>query len=152
MTNDLQHLERLPLAGHPVATDFEGWSRDLLDEFESNVQNPRVGGTLLSADDRVRVWSIMLQPGDRLPFHRHVLDYFWTATSGGRSRQHLHDGTTRDVTYLAGETRHFSFAEGEFLLHDLENVGTTALAFITVEFLDSENHPLPLGMDEGRRR
>jgi hypothetical protein len=30
------------------------------------------------------------------------------------------------------------------MIHDLENVGTTELLFITVEFLDSENTPLAL--------
>ncbi len=30
------------------------------------------------------------------------------------------------------------------MTHDLENVGTTELLFITVEFLDSENSPLQL--------
>jgi len=30
------------------------------------------------------------------------------------------------------------------MTHDLENVGTKDLLFITVEFLDSENSPLPL--------
>ncbi len=45
----------------------------------------------------------------------------------------------------AGETRHFSFAAGEFLLHDIENVGTEELVFTTVEHLDSANPALPLG-------
>lgn len=37
-----------------------------------------------------------------------------------------------------------SLAEGEYLLHDLENVGGTDLVFSTVEFRDSANPPLPL--------
>ncbi len=73
-----------------------------------------------------------------------MLDYFWTAVNAGRSRQHTADGTTREVTYTAGETRHFTFAAGEFLLHDIENVGTEDLVFTTVEHLDSPNAPLPL--------
>src|SRR6478609_7969239 len=81
-------------------------------------------------------------PGERWHAHRHVLDYFWTAVNAGRSRQHTSDGTTRDVSYGAGETRHFTFAAGEFLLHDIENVGDTDLVFTTVEHLDSANAPL----------
>ena len=49
-----------------------------------------VGTALLSETDRVRVWIIRLQPGERVGFHRHVLDYFWTSVNGGRGRQHLH--------------------------------------------------------------
>ena len=38
------------------------------------------------------------------------------------------------VTYAVGETRHFDFGPGEYLLHDLENIGDKPLAFLTVEF------------------
>ena len=71
-----------------------------------------------------------------------MLDYFWTAINPGRSRQHTFDGTTRDVAYQAGETRHFHFGPGEYLLHDIENIGDTELVFTTVEHLDSDNAPL----------
>ncbi|MFI5642555.1 hypothetical protein ACIA8H_34800 [Streptomyces goshikiensis] len=126
----------LPLAGTLVARDHEGWSAALRAEFAANAHNGRVGGRLLSETDRVRVWEIRLAPGERLPAHRHVLDYFWTALTAGRGRQHTADGTTREVTYEAGETRHFTFGPGEFLLHDLENCGHTPLSFTTVEFKD----------------
>jgi quercetin dioxygenase-like cupin family protein len=109
-----------------------------------NEFNGKVGSRLLSESDRVRVWEIRLQPGQRVAAHRHVLDYFWTAINPGSSRQHTADGTTREVTYVAGQTRHLHFGEGEYLLHDLENVGDTELVFSTVEFLDSANPPLPL--------
>jgi hypothetical protein len=92
----------------------------------------------------VRVWEIRLSPGERLHAHRHVLDYFWTEVVAGTSRQHTADGTTREVSYSAGETRHFTFAEGEFLLHDIENAGDSELIFTTVEHLDSANPPLEL--------
>ncbi|MBL8789912.1 MAG: hypothetical protein JNM45_05395, partial [Rhizobiales bacterium] len=45
-----------------------------------------VGQRLLSETDAVRVWRIELRPGERVGFHTHVLNYFWTATSGGKSR------------------------------------------------------------------
>ncbi len=100
---------------------------------------------------RVRVWSIDLEPGERLGAHRHTLDYFWTALGAGRSLQHIGDGSTRLVTYAKGETRHFDFGPGEYLLHDLENIGDTPLAFVTVEFLraNARQHdvtrPVPTG-------
>ena len=31
----------------------------------------------------MRVWTIRLKPGERIGFHRHVLNYFWTAVTGG---------------------------------------------------------------------
>lgn len=144
MNTDTGHLSKLPLAGDLLSTDFEAWSPELRAELEANEYNAAVGHRLLSQSDRVRVWTINLPPGNRVPFHRHVLDYFWTAMTSGTSIQRTHDGSVREVAYTAGETRHFSFAPGEFLIHDLENTGTAALAFLTVELLESSNRPLPL--------
>lgn len=142
---DARFLSDLPLAGHITATDFEGWSSELREEFDMYANDGEVGSRLLSENDRVRVWEIRLAPGERWHVHRHVLDYFWTAINAGQSLQHTFDGTTREVSYSAGETRHFHFGAGEYLLHDIENIGTTGLVFSTVEHLDSENTPLALG-------
>lgn len=139
-----EFLTDAPLAGTLIATDFEGWDEDLRAEFDAHSHDGQVGSRLLSQNERVRVWEIRLAPGERWHAHRHVLDYFWTAVNAGRSRQHTSDGTTRDVSYDAGETRHFAFAAGEFLLHDIENVGDTDLVFTTVEHLDSANAPLEI--------
>jgi beta-alanine degradation protein BauB len=141
MTN---FLTDAPLAGTLVARDFEGWSDELRAEFESHSHDGHVGSRLLSENARVRVWEIRLAPGQRWHAHRHVLDYFWTAVNAGTSRQHTSDGTTRDVSYSAGETRHFTFKSGEYLLHDIENVGDNELVFTTVEHVDSANAPLEI--------
>jgi len=144
MTSTRDFLTDAPLAGTLVGTDFDGWSDALRAEFEAHSHDGHVGSRLLSENDRVRVWEIRLAPGERWHAHRHVLDYFWTAVTAGRSRQHTADGTTREVSYDAGETRHFRFTAGEFLLHDIENVGDTELVFTTVEHRDSENEALAL--------
>ncbi len=141
---DTSFLSDLPLAGTLVGTGFDGWSDELRAEFESHAHDGEVGSRLLSENSRVRVWEIRLAPGERWHVHRHVLDYFWTAVNAGRSRQHTSDGTTREVSYAAGETRHFTFGPGQYLLHDIENVGDTDLVFSTVEHLDSANAPLPV--------
>jgi hypothetical protein len=80
--------------------DKSAWPPAIAAEFEREKLNNNgcVGSTLLSESERVRVWIIRLAPGERIGFHRHVLDYFWTAVSGGRGRQHVHDGTTVEYT------------------------------------------------------
>ena len=133
-----------PPAGILIGSDFDEWNDELTREFTANSYNGNVGGRLLSETDRVRLWEIRLNPGERVAAHRHVLDYFWTAIEPGTSIQHTSDGTTRQVTYAPGETRHYRFGEGEYLLHDLQNAGDTTLVFATVEFLSSANAPLPL--------
>jgi mannose-6-phosphate isomerase-like protein (cupin superfamily) len=138
------YLDQLPLAGTLVGTNFDGWSIQIREDFARNEFNGRVGSTLTLANDRVRIWDITLAPGQRVNAHRHVLDYFWIAVESGRSRQHTHDGTTREVHYEPGETRFYTFDKGEFLLHDLENIGSTPLKFITVELMSSANAPIAL--------
>jgi quercetin dioxygenase-like cupin family protein len=129
--------------------DKSQWSAELQAEFERerNNPNPCVGSQLLSETERSRVWIIRLAPGERIGFHRHVLDYFWTSVNGGRGRQHVHDGTTVEYVYQPGETRHESYAAGEFKVHDLENLGERDMIFMTVEFKDSANRPLSLPAD-----
>jgi len=104
-----------------------------------------VGQRLLSETEAVRVWRIELAPGERVAFHTHVLNYFWTALSAGRSRSTMGDGRVVETAYEVGTTRHFTYGKGERMVHDLENIGDTMLAFTTVELkLGSANAPLPL--------
>src|SRR5882757_6032068 len=122
------------------------WPADIAAEFahEAKVPNPCVGNALLSETERTRVWIIRLAPGERVGFHRHVLDYFWTCVTGGRARQHINDGTTLECSYEPGETRHETYGINEFKVHDLENLGDRELMFMTVEFKDSANKPMQL--------
>ena len=118
------------------------WTPKFIAELEGASQNGRVGSTLVSESDRARVWLIEMQPGDRLPFHTHVLDYFWVATSPGKARSGYADGNVAEVDYEIGTTKHFTFKKGESMTHDLENIGDTVLCFTTVEYFDSANDPL----------
>jgi hypothetical protein len=120
------------------------WPATLQDEFARNQLNPCVGTRLLSQDSRVRIWEIRLKPAERIGFHRHVLDYFWTAVTPRKARSHQQDGSLVENAYAAGQTCHLTYGPGEFKVHDLENTGESELIFTTVEFLDSANPPLPL--------
>ena len=125
--------------------DRSEWTAELKAEFEreSRQNNGCVGSQLLSETDKVRIWIIRLAPGERIGFHRHVLNYFWTSVNGGRGRQHLMDGSTVEMSYAPGETRHETYGSGEFKVHDLENLGDQDMIFMTVESIEgSANKPL----------
>ena len=122
----------------------EHWPAELQRDFEAHKMNGCVGQILLSESDKVRVWSLSLKPGERCGFHRHVLNYFWTALTDGRARSRYNDGRIVESSYRAGDTRHLNFCLGEYMVHDLENIGDTVLSYTTVEFLDSPNPPLPI--------
>jgi hypothetical protein len=127
---------------------FEDWSPRLLEEIKIANTNGRVGTRLLSQSEVARIWEIRLKPGHRLPFHRHVLNYFWTALTAGIAHSRTADGTTQEIEYYREDTKSFRYHRGQSMMHDLENVGTTELFFVTVEFLGSENPPLELVADE----
>jgi quercetin dioxygenase-like cupin family protein len=129
-----------------IRADRSSWPPAIAAEFEREAKdhNACVGTHLLSESERARVWIIRLKPGERIGFHRHVLDYFWTSVTGGRGRQHVHDGSTVEYTYFPGETRHESYGAGEYKVHDLQNLGDSEIVFMTVEFMNSANKPLPI--------
>jgi len=130
----------------PVHSQKASWPPAIAAEFERETKNPNgcVGQRLLSENDRVRVWEIRLKPGERFGFHRHVLDYFWTAVMSGRARAYVSDGSMVEHTYTAGETRYETHERGHYKVHDLENIGDSELIFTTVEFLASANEPLSI--------
>jgi hypothetical protein len=109
-----------------ISKQTSAWPEAIRAEFEREAKspNPCVGSELLSETDTVRVWTIRLRPGERVGFHRHVLNYFWTAVTACRGRQHVHDGTTVEYTYAPGETRHETYGSGEFKVHDRARAGT----------------------------
>jgi hypothetical protein len=37
----------------------------------------------------------------------------------------MHDGCVLETEYAAGSTKHYRFKSGEFMIHDLENIGNT---------------------------
>jgi predicted metal-dependent enzyme (double-stranded beta helix superfamily) len=43
-----------------------------------------VAGSVLFEDERVRVWSMTLAPGEASPLHRHELDYLIVLVAGDR--------------------------------------------------------------------
>ncbi|MFD7705821.1 hypothetical protein ACFV6E_15775 [Streptomyces sp. NPDC059785] len=136
-----------PLTSEVVAENYDRWSPPLHADFAANEHNGRVGSILLADTESVRVWQTRLDPGERLPVHRHVLDYHWIALTDGRARQHLGDGTSREITYARGQTRYFTVAGGGHHLHDLRNIGDEALSFLTVESKDGPNAPIDLGRE-----
>ena len=124
---------------------YANWSPELREELDASTDNAAVGTKLLLEDEFARHWEIRLAPGERIGFHRHVLDYVWTCVTGGLAQSHNGAGETLDVVYEVGETRRLSFGGGESMIHDLANAGDADLIFTTIEYLASANAPLPLG-------
>jgi len=118
----------------PDLSLYQHWDENRQREIVANWHNRSVGSRIVSETEKVRIWQLVLQPGERAPFHRHDESYFWTVLSDARSRSHYHDGTIKEMDYTNGDTQHFELTGDKFFVHDLENIGETTLTFITVEF------------------
>ncbi len=105
-------------------------------ELHAAPRNLDVGTALWFENDRIRVWEILLGPGERGPFHSHTRNYFWTVVEAGRGLQRFSDGTYTVRDYRVGDTKYLEHTPATALIHDLENVGETTLRFVTVELLD----------------
>ena len=77
------------------------WPAALKTEFAREAEKPNgcVGSELLSETEKLRVWTIRLKPGERIGFHRHVLNYFWTVGER-RARPPAPDGRHHDRIHL----------------------------------------------------
>jgi len=103
------------------------------EELAAAPVNHELGTSLWFENDRIRVFEVRLEPGQRGPFHVHDRTYFWTVVEPGRGLQRFVDGRFVVRDYELGETRYLVHSPEDALVHDLENVGATMLRFVTVE-------------------
>jgi len=116
------------------------------DDVAKGATNFDVGTKLLGENERVRVWEISLDPGERHLFHCHRTSYFWVAHTGARVRVAFPDGTHHDYEHEAGEVTYLEIPNGEQNVQDLTNTGDTPLHITTVELLHDDRlfwRPLP---------
>jgi quercetin dioxygenase-like cupin family protein len=104
-------------------------------ELERALANRTVGTRLLYENEAVRVWEIALEPGKRLPFHRHATSYFYRCHSGGRVRVRTPEGDELEYESPADEVHFHRIGPEDVVVHDLENVGDTLVTYTTVELL-----------------
>lgn len=114
---------------------IELWAPELRSELQAYPVSTDVGQRLLFENDLYRFWSISLNPGERLPFHRHTRDYTWTCVQPGVALTRYGTGDVYRVEYQRGDLDFYNHqSKGDFV-HDLENIGETRLEFVTTEFV-----------------
>ena len=120
--------ERLPngVEHHTARFARKGTDMSAPDELG---QNP-IGTSLLFEDDRVRVWQIVLDPGEEAPAHTHFLDYTSISIEGDVVERPNGDGTVDRLPVTPGAfTRWYKSTP----THSLRNVGTTRFRNVIIE-------------------
>lgn len=116
--------------------NWEFWTEEQREKLSEAEDNLSVGEQLVFENQEFKVWSIHLPAGQKLPFHKHCLRYFWTALSSGKSVSYYNDGSVKETKYENGDTVYFhDLSSDNFFIHNLVNIGETDLIFSTVEFL-----------------
>lgn len=102
-------------------------------ELSEAPANHELGTTVRFENEHIRVWEVLLQPGERGAFHAHTTNYFWTVVEGSLGLQRFAEGSFVVRHYRVGDTKYLEHTPETALIHDLENVGTSTLRFVTVE-------------------
>ncbi len=109
---------------------------EFADELAAAPTNFEIATKLVFENERVRVWEMHLEPGERVPFHCHRTPYFFICHEGGRGIQRFPDGR---LLHLEFDRNDVDFLDDERLetdrIHDFENAGDTAFRFTTFELL-----------------
>jgi beta-alanine degradation protein BauB len=97
--------------------------------LESPEENP-IGTELIKEDENVRIWRIVLEPGEEAPWHTHHLDYTSIVLEGSLLERYNGDGTTDRYEVKPGDL--MRLYEGS-TRHALKNVGNSRFSNVIVE-------------------
>ena len=62
-----------------------------------------VGTHELFENENVKVWNLVLEPGQTSDWHRHTMHYLFVVTEPGTLKAEYDDGTSRVETYHLGQ-------------------------------------------------
>jgi hypothetical protein len=96
---------------------------------EDPASNP-IGTELVFEDEQVRVWRIVLEPGEEAAFHTHHLDYTAISIEGDEIERLNGDGSVDRIAVRPGSFTRWHQSSRQ---HGLRNVGTRRFANVIVE-------------------
>lgn len=97
-------------------------------EPHENVE--QVGSRVVFEDDVVRIWEIVLEPGESIGWHHHKLDYTAVVITGSEVERPNGDGTTDRIKVKPGDLTRWQQSTP---CHMLKNVGDDVFYNVVVE-------------------
>jgi beta-alanine degradation protein BauB len=92
---------------------------------------PNVGTRVIEEHDRVKVWELVLEPGESSEWHRHEHDYIFVVLEPAPLRTDYDDGTSRVYPSHVGEVLYTPPST-----HRVTNVGQTRYRNVIIELKD----------------
>lgn len=91
-------------------------------------------------NQNVRIYDVLIPPGEQTLFHKHILDHVAIAVSGGIGRNEMLGKPPMEGPIRTGSAS-FSNAAKNPYTHRLENIGTTPIRMVVPEVLSSSSSP-----------
>ncbi len=88
-----------------------------------------VGTKVIFEDDEIKVWNLIIDPGETSGLHTHNHNYFYYVVEGTTLEIHRENGMVNTVTMRSGEV--VSGTEGS--THNAKNIGDTRFRNVLVE-------------------
>ena len=93
----------------------------------------QVGTELVHQDERVRIWTLDLAPGEETTIHQHPCDYVYVVLTAGQTQTIDVDGTVHPGDDKVGDAVYHTAGPA----HLLRNVGQTHYSNVIVELLST---------------
>ncbi len=113
--------------------NFDPWDPSKLLELQRKKIDDRLGQKLLFENDRIKVWEIVLFPGERLPFRKISGNYNLMSMTEGIAISRYANGKITLVRIKRGDSM-FMNHEGQEVIYDFENIGENILLLHAMEF------------------
>lgn len=113
--------------------NFEPWDPSKLLELQRKKIDDRLGQKLLFENDTIKVWEVILFPGERLPFRKISGNYNVTSLTEGLAVSRNANGKISLVRIKKGDSM-FIEHEGQEAIYDFENIGENILFLHAMEF------------------
>lgn len=94
---------------------------------------PNIGTRVIEDHDRVRIWELVLGPGESSEWHAHQHEYIFVVIEPAPLRTDYDDGTSRVYPAQAGEVVYTPPST-----HRVTNVGTTRYRNVIIELKETE--------------
>ena len=76
-----------------------------------------IASLVLFENERVKIWNLVVEPGEASPWHLHERDYVTVMVEGAGLRAEFEDGTSEERAYSPGHWRY----HGEHQVHRVVN-------------------------------
>lgn len=113
--------------------NFSPWQSHLLSELKNENITTSLGQELLFKNESMKIWDVMLAPGERLPFRKINCNFSFVSitdgmiiTRSGNGRIGLHHLEKGDSQYMP--------LENSNTIYDIENIGEDTLIMQLSEF------------------